>query len=85
MITSFVPIRINEKNFPGGLDGFKAAADKIHAAGLKIGVHLFGPSISSNDPYITPVPDKRLAGVNCPPLAEDIDEKANGDYHLYFQ
>ena len=68
--------RINEKNFPGGLDGFKAAADKIHAAGLKIGVHLFGPSISSNDPYITPVPDKRLAGVNCPPLAEDIDENS---------
>jgi len=68
--------RINEKNFPGGLAGFKAAADKIHAAGLKIGVHLFGPSISSNDPYVTPVPDKRLASVACPPLAEDIDEKA---------
>ena len=68
--------RVNEKNFPGGLAGFKAAADKIHAAGLKVGIHLFGPSISSNDPYVTPVPDKRLAGVPCPPLAEDIDEKS---------
>lgn len=60
---------VNKKNFP---QGFKAAADKIHAAGLKVGVHLFGPSISPNDPYMSPVPDKRLASVPCPPLAKAI-------------
>ena len=25
---------------------------RIHAAGLKAGVHLFGPSVAPNDPYV---------------------------------
>jgi len=67
---------INEKNFPGGREGLKRACDKIHAAGLKVGIHLFGPAISQNDPYITPIPDERLMYVECSPLAEAIDDKA---------
>jgi len=50
--------------------------DKIHAAGMGAGVHVFGPSISPNDPYVTPKPDDRLASIPCPPLAQAIDEKA---------
>ncbi len=30
------------------------------AAGMGAGVHLFGPSISQNDAYVTPRPDDRL-------------------------
>ena len=67
--------QINTDNFPHGLDGVKAAVAKIHAAGLEAGVHVFGPSISSNDAYITPKPDDRLATVPGSPLAEALDEK----------
>lgn len=68
--------RINTDNFPHGLDGVKAAVAKIHAAGLEAGVHVFGPSISPNDSYITPKPDDRLATVPVPNLAEALDAKA---------
>lgn len=68
--------RINTDNFPHGLAGLKAAVAKIHAAGLEAGVHVFGPSISPNDAYITPKPDDRLATVPVPNLAEALDDKA---------
>ncbi|NUQ00606.1 MAG: hypothetical protein HUU35_12205, partial [Armatimonadetes bacterium] len=68
--------QINEQAFPGGLPALKQAVDKIHAAGLDAAVHVFGPSISPNDPYVTPVPDKRLAKVALGPLAEAVDAKA---------
>ncbi len=67
---------INTANFPEGIESIKRAVGKIHAAGLHAGVHVFGPSISPNDPYVTPKPDDRLASVLCPPLAEAVDEKA---------
>jgi len=67
---------INPTKFPGGTAKMRQVVDKIHAAGLDAGIHLFGPSISPNDPYVTPRPDPRLAGVVCPPLAAAIDEKA---------
>lgn len=67
---------INTKSFPRGLEDVKEAVRRIHAAGLDAGVHVFGPSISPGDPYITPIPDPRLASVKCPPLAEALDETA---------
>ena len=67
---------VHEGNFPGGRRGLRAAVDRIHAAGLHAGVHVFGPSISPNDPYVTPKPDDRLASVPCPPLAEAVDAAA---------
>ncbi|MCE5241184.1 hypothetical protein LLH23_22190 [bacterium] len=67
---------INTRNFPDGLASLQRSVKKIHAAGLEAGVHVFGPSISPNDPYITPKPDPRLAGFACPPLAEALDDQA---------
>ena len=67
--------QINTANFPGGVESLKRAVEKIHAAGMAAGVHVFGPSISPNDPYVTPKPDDRLACVPCPPLAEAVDAK----------
>jgi len=67
---------INTANFPDGMASIKRCVAKLHAAGLEAGVHLFGPTISPNDPYVTPVPDDRLAMVDCPPLAEAIDATA---------
>ncbi|MBT3374777.1 MAG: hypothetical protein HN742_29590 [Lentisphaerae bacterium] len=67
---------VNTGNFPGGRDSLRRAVARIHAAGLHAGVHVFGPSISPNDPYVTPKPDDRLASVPCPPLAEAVDAAA---------
>jgi len=68
---------INLSRFPDGIESLKRVVKKVHDAGLDAGVHVFGPSISPNDPYVTPKPDDRLAFVPCPPLAEEVDEKAN--------
>lgn len=65
---------INLRNFPSGLAGLQEAVRKIHAAGLEAGVHVFGPSISPDDPFVTPVPHRDLASVPLPPLAEAMTE-----------
>lgn len=68
---------VNLQRFPQGRASLKRAVDKIHAAGLHAGVHVFGPSISPNDPYVTPVPDPRLAASRLTPLAEAVDATAS--------
>ncbi|NLX97343.1 MAG: hypothetical protein GXY83_14330 [Rhodopirellula sp.] len=75
-LTTHGHYQINTDSFPDGIASLKRAVAKIHAAGMGAGVHVFGPSISPNDPYITPKPDDRLAFIPCPPLAEAVDEKA---------
>jgi hypothetical protein len=45
----------------GGLKGLTAAVGKIKAAGLKAGCHTMSGNIVKTDPYVTPVPDPRLA------------------------
>ena len=64
---------ISTKNFPGGITTLRRAVDRIHRAGMLAGVHVYGPAISGNDPYVTPVPDPRLVSVPGPSLAEPID------------
>ncbi len=63
--------------FPGGMDGFKAVVDKIHAAGLKVGLHTLTGAIDPHDSWVTPVPHKHLAADGTYTLAQAIDEKAD--------
>ena len=65
-----------ETAFPHGLDGLKATIDKIHAAGLKAGMHTLTGCIHAHDPWITPVPDERLATDATFTLAAPLDETA---------
>ncbi len=67
---------INTKSFPEGIESLRAAVEKIHAAGLHAGVHVFGPTISPNDPWVSPVPHEDLAFVELPSLAEAVDADA---------
>ena len=46
---------------------------KVHAAGLKAGMHTLTGCIQPNDPWVTPVPDTRLAADRYT-LAADMDE-----------
>ncbi len=47
--------------YPNGHDSLKAVVDKLHAAGLKVGLHTFAFFINKACPWVTPVPDPRLA------------------------
>ncbi len=59
--------------FPNGRKGMKAVVEKAEAQGIMVGVHTLSNFITTNDPYVTPVPDDRLARVGSSLLASAID------------
>lgn len=61
--------------YPNGMADLKAVVDRIHAAGLKSGLHLHYCKATKQDAYVTPIPDDRLGKVRHFTLANDIDEK----------
>jgi hypothetical protein len=52
--------RIHPGKFPGGVDAFRAFVERFHATGIGMGIHLGSSNIGWEDPYMTPVPDRRL-------------------------
>lgn len=60
--------------FPNGIAGLKKCVEKAEAEGIKIGTHVLSNFISTDDPYVTPVPDKRLAKVGSSVIIDDIDK-----------
>ena len=62
--------------FPHGLDGLKATVAKVHAAGLKAGMHTLTGAIARGDRWASPVPDPRLAKDASFTLTESIDGKS---------
>lgn len=65
--------RLKPRLFPHGQDGLKACVDKARAAGIQVGFHTLSNFTTTNDPYVTPKPDPRLARVGISPLAAGID------------
>jgi hypothetical protein len=65
---------LNPDRFPKGIEDLKYCVDRAAAAGLKMGVHTLSNFITTNDAYVTPVPDKRLAKVGSSTLSENIDQ-----------
>jgi hypothetical protein len=63
-----------EDLFPHGLDGLKAVAGKLHEAGLNVGIHTLTGCIGTNDPWVTPIPDPRLAVDSTFTLAAGLSE-----------
>jgi hypothetical protein len=66
---------LKEEYFPHGVEGLKRCVDKAEAMGIKVGIHTLSNFITTNDPYVTPIPDKRLAKVGSSIISEDIDSK----------
>ncbi len=64
---------LKEKYFPNGWDGLKACVEKAERAGIHVGVHTLSNFITTNDPYVTPVPDPRLGMVGYTFLDEAIN------------
>ena len=59
--------------FPHGWDGLRTCVEKARKAGVRVGFHTLSNFITPNDPYVTPVPDPRLARIGSSVLQEDID------------
>jgi hypothetical protein len=45
----------------GGLAGLKQSVAQFAAAGVKVGMHTMSANLATNDAYVTPIPDPRLA------------------------
>ena len=70
---------LNPKTFPHGMDGLKAVCDKIHAAGMQVGLHTMQSMVGwgpKDDRYISPKADPRLLQDPRGTLAVALDEKA---------
>ena len=63
--------------FPNGVAGLKNCVDKAEAQGVMLGTHFLSNFITTNDPYVTPVPDPRLAKVGSSTLTQDIEASTN--------
>ncbi len=51
----------NPQTYPQGLASLKAVIDKLHAAGIAAGLHTYAFFIDKKCPWVTPIPDPRLA------------------------
>jgi hypothetical protein len=67
---------LNPTSFPNGNAGMKTCVEKASKKGLRIGVHTLSTFINTNDPYVTPVPDKRLAETGSSILTENVTASA---------
>ncbi len=75
--------RVHPERIPGGTPALRAIAERFHRADIGVGIHLGSADIGWEDPYMTPVPDRRLAtgsrfrlstavGPNDPYLTTDV-------------
>jgi len=65
---------LNENEFPNGWDGLKNCVEKAEKEGIYVGVHTLSNFTTTNDPYVTPVPDARLGKVGSTEIIEDIND-----------
>ncbi len=67
----------NPETYPRGLASLRAVTDKLHAAGILAGLHTYAFFINKSCPWVTPVPDARLAKDATFTLAEPLTANAN--------
>ncbi len=68
--------RLDSAAFPHGIAGLRALSDRAAEQGIWIGVHTLSNFITTNDPYVTPIPDPRLAVVGRSALTEAVSPSA---------
>ena len=64
---------LQEKAFPKNWESMRWCVDKAEQNGIKVGLHTLSNFVTTNDPYVTPVPDERLAKVGSSELVHSID------------
>jgi len=84
---------VNRSHFPKGLDDLKETVDRIHAAGLKAGVHTLTACIDPRDAWVTPEASPHLIATASYTLARPmtptdtviyVNEKPSADHDVVF-
>ncbi|WP_212004571.1 hypothetical protein [Chitinophaga sp. HK235] len=65
--------KLHTKAFPQNWASMKQCVETAKAKGIRLGVHTLSNFITTNDPYVTPIPDHRLAKVGYSRLSAAID------------
>lgn len=64
--------KLRPEKFPEGRLSLKRCVERAEAVGVRLGVHTLSNFITTNDPYVSPVPDERLAEVGSSALSEAV-------------
>lgn len=72
----FGDCKLDPQTYPNGLASMRAVTDRLHAAGLYVGMQPYAFFIDKRCPWVTPVPDPRLAKDATFTLAADIGPDA---------
>jgi hypothetical protein len=67
---------LKKKEFPQNWASMRQCVTDAAQQNIRLGVHTLSNFITTNDPYVTPVPDKRLAKVGYAILTENINAEA---------
>ncbi len=67
---------LDKAAFPENWQSMRRYVERANAQGVYLGVHTLSNFISTNDPYISPIPDERLALVGQSVLIGTIDSAA---------
>ena len=67
----------NPTRYPRGRDKSRAVIDELHAAGISAGLHTYAFFIAKDCPWVTPVPDPRLASDATFTLADPLAAEAD--------
>ena len=65
---------LNPESFPDGVASLRRVTDRAKERGLMIGTHNLSNFITTNDPYVTPIPDARLAKVGSSELVSSLSK-----------
>lgn len=65
--------KLQERSFPDNWESMKRCVERAEKEGIRIGVHTLSNFITTNDPYVTPIPDSRLAKVGTSKIVSDIE------------
>jgi len=64
--------KLKKSFFPKGRASLKSCVDKASTEGIAIGLHTLSNFITTNDAYVTPIPDRRLAVTGYSVMPEGI-------------
>ncbi len=69
----FGDCKLDLQYYPNDIAGLKATIEKLHSAGIKVIMHSYAFFIDKHAPWVTPIPDPRLAKDATFTLADSID------------
>ncbi len=73
----FGDFRLNPARYPQGRTNLRAVMDRLHAAGIAAGLHTYAFFIAKDCPWVTPIPDPRLASDATFTLAEPLTAESD--------